>query len=98
MWAFLLDKTVEIDGKLQEVYGLADFHVRPSRRGIGSKCLKAFEKITKEDNKYCLVGFTRTESDLQFYLKAGYYACGMYKDEYLFTSVPVKSIVVTERW
>jgi len=98
MWAMLLDKTVIIDGQRREVYGLADFHCRPSRRGIGSKCLKAFEKIAKDDGKYCLVGFTMTESDLQFYLKAGYHFCGLFKNEYLFTSIPVKNIIVGELW
>ena len=98
MRAQLLEKTVLIDGKEQNVYGLARFRTRPSRYGIGTHCLRAFEGITKRDGKYCIVGSCDDERTLQFYLKAGYYAQGKFEGKWLFTSVPVKSLTVTENW
>lgn len=98
MHAQLLEKTVIIDGKEQQVYGLATFKTRPSRIGIGTHCLRAFEDITKRDGKYCIVGSCDDEKTLQFYLKAGYCYTGKFEGKFLFTSIPVKSLVVTENW
>ena len=96
--AQLLEKTVMIDGKEQNVYGLATFKTRPSRSGIGTHCLRAFEDITRRDGKYCIVGSCDDEGTLQFYLKAGYCYTGKFEGKFLFTSIPVKSLVVTENW
>jgi len=98
IWAQLLDKTVIIDGEPRLVYGLADFHCRPSRKGMGTHALRAFEDMAKQDHKYCIVGFCDTEEILQFYLKAGYHYQFVYQNKYLFTSIPVENIEVMEVW
>ncbi len=98
IWAFLLDKTIMIDGMRRDVYGLSDFHCRPSRRGLGTRCLRAFEEIAKRDGKYCIVGFCDTQEILQFYLKADWYYWNKFEGKYVFTSIPVKDIIPTERW
>lgn len=100
MWAILLDKTVEIDGQEREVYGLADFHCRPSRRGIGTHCLRAFEGIAKKDGKYCIIAFCDTSDIRDFYIKAGWDWCGVYEEKFVISSIRVehKPIKPTERW
>jgi len=99
IWTQLLDKRVLIDGEMRDVYGLSDFHVRPSRRGIGKYCLQAFKELAKKDGKYCIVGFCDTESMLrEFYVKNGFYYYGKYGEKYLFSSIPVRSIEVNETW
>ena len=95
--ANLLEKTVIIDGKKQEVYGLADFYTKPTRIGIGRHCLMAFEEIAKKDGKYCVVLFC-DDGVTGFYLGTGYYYYGMFEGKHVFTSCYVKNIKLTEKW
>ena len=97
MRARLLEKTVIIDGKEREVYGLADFYTKPTRKGIGTHCLKAFEGIAKRDGKYCIVLFCDDDA-VQFYLLSGYYYLGKYKGKNMFTSIFVDTINPIEKW
>ena len=95
--ARLLEKTVIIDGKKQEVYGLADFYTKPTRSGIGAYCLKAFDAMARRDKKYCIVLFC-DDDVVQFYLLSGYYFLGKYKGKNMFTSIFVNNIKPTEKW
>ena len=98
MRARLLEKTVIIDGKERKVYGLADFHTQPVRRGLGTYCLRAFEEIAKKDGKYCIIGFCDNKEILSFYTKAGYCPCGMYEGKFVFSSKFIKNLELTEKW
>jgi len=98
MRARLLEKTVIIDGKERKVYGLADFYTKPTRMGIGTHCILAFNNIARENGKYCIIGFCDDKDTLDFYVRSGYCPCGMYEGKYVFISKYVKSIKLTEKW
>ena len=96
--ARLLEKTVIIDGKEREVYGLADFYTKPTRQGIGTYCILAFNNIARMDGKYCVMGFCDDKDTLNFYVRAGYCPCGIYEGKYVFSSKFITSLELTEKW
>ena len=93
----LLERKVEIDGSIQDVYGLNSFHVQPDKIGIGHKMIEAIEDKAVADGKYCVVSFCYKRV-VPFYKKCGWFESGTYGDFTIITSKPVKSIVVHERW
>jgi hypothetical protein len=96
--ANLLEKTIEIDGIKREVYGLTDFYTRPNKMGIGTKCLKIFNNLAKNNGKFCIIGFCDDNDVFMFYIKAGYYAIGKYQGKNMFASIPIKNVKVIETW
>jgi len=98
MRARLLEKTVIIDGKERKVYGLADFYTKPTRRGIGKYCLRAFEDIAEKDGKYCIIGFCDDRPTLDFYVNNGWWFYGKYENKFMFSNVFIEDVEPTEKW
>ena len=97
MRARLLDKTVIIEGKKREVYGLADFYTKPTRIGLGRHCLRFFKFMAERNNKYCVILFC-DDDVCEFYSLSGYHYLGKYKGKNMFGSILVNIIKPTELW
>ena len=96
--AELLEREVEIDGEIRAVYGLASLHTNPRRIGLGRLIMEWSEDMAKKNGKYCVVGFALPETFKNFDAKCGWVNSGEYEGRVLTTSMPVKHIVVNERW
>ena len=93
----LLEKRVEIDGVFLDVYGLASYHVNPTKQGIGWNFVRELERIADRDGKYCIVGFCIAET-LPFWLKCGWDVGGTYERMIIISSKPVDKIRAMEQW
>ena len=94
----LLEKTVEFDGVLRDVYGVASVRSEPKWQGLGRMMLKWAEEKAKRDGKYCCIGFATPATYEKFDAKAGWYHYGMYEGRVITGSIPANKVVVTERW
>lgn len=100
--ARLYDKMVKINGKDENVYGLASLGVRPSGMDMGTEILTSFKRLAGEHGKWGVVAFT-DERTWPFYQKNGWYRhqthkSNNYPDRIVMTSKPCEKIEVTERW
>lgn len=96
--ADLLEKEVLINGETKQVYGLASLHTTPRLKGLGRMIMKWSEEKAKEDGKFCVVGFATEYTFENFDKKCGWLGHGLFEDRVIMTSIPVDSIVVTEKW
>jgi len=94
----LLEKTVEIDGVMRDVYGIACMRAEPKWQGLGRMILRWSEEKARRDGKYCCVGFALPHTYERFDKKAGWSHCGMYQNWVITASIPVGKIVVNEHW
>jgi GNAT superfamily N-acetyltransferase len=94
----LLDKTVEIDGVMRDVYGVAALHCHPQWQGLGRAMLHWAEEKAKRDGKFCCLGFALPHTYEKFDKKAGWSDCGMYEGRVVTASIPAAKVVVHERW
>ena len=94
----LLDKTVEIDGVMREIYGIASMRSDPQWQGLGRMMLKWTEEKARRDGKHCCIGFAVPDTYERFDKKAGWYNYGMYEGRVITGSIPAESVIVTERW
>jgi hypothetical protein len=60
--------------------------------------MKWAEDRAKKNGRYCVVGFALPHTFYDFDQKCGWYESGRYEGKIITTSIPVKNIVVTERW
>lgn len=94
----LFEKTVEIDGVIRDVYGVAVMRSTPQWQGLGRMMLKWSEEKARRDGKFCCLGFATPATYERFDKKAGWYNYGMYEGRVITGSVPAEKVVVTERW
>ena len=94
----LLEKTVEIDGILRDVYGIASIRSTPQWQGLGQMILKWAEEKTRRDGKFDCIGFAVPSTYENFQKKAGWYSYGMFEGRVITGLKPAEKVIVTERW
>jgi len=94
----LPERTVEIDGVMRDVYGVASVKSDPQWQGLGRMMLKWAEEKARRDGKFCCVGFAVPVTFTQFFKKAGWHCCGIFDGRIVTASIPAKRVVVHERW
>jgi hypothetical protein len=94
----LLEKTIEIDGVMRDVYGIASIRSLPQSQGLGRMILGwAFLK-SQRDGKFDVIGFATPSTYERFQKKAGLHNYGMYEGRVVNGFKPAETVIVTERW
>jgi GNAT superfamily N-acetyltransferase len=94
----LLEKTVEIDGVMRDVYGVAVMRSNPQWQGLGRMMLRWAEEKARRDGKFCCLGFAIPATYERFDKKAGWSNCGMYEGRVITASIPAAKVIVNEKW
>jgi len=93
MRANLIDKEVTVDDKKMSIIGIANFRVKPKRKGVGRHMLEVFKEFYDKP----IIGFVIDDNILTFYLKCGWFECGEFDGLKAVSSVDFKA-EFTERW
>jgi predicted N-acetyltransferase YhbS len=94
----LLEKVVEIDGVMRDVYGVALMRSNPQWQGLGRAMLKWAEEKARRDGKFGCIGFATPATYERFDKRAGWYDYGMFQERVITGSIPANKVVVTEKW
>lgn len=89
----LLEKEVEVNGRIISVFGMAHFRVSPKRIGIGRRALKLYEDFCEHP----IIGFCIDDNIVSFYIKCGWTVCGEFDGLTAVSSIPMQ-VTFTEKW